>query len=256
VDDGSEDNTKEVIESFTKKAHFPMRYIYQKNSGKPMAFNRGVKEARGELFLTLDSDDACVPEALERLYFYWESIPMETRNNYSAVTALCMDEKGDIVGNKFPQDIIDSDSIEMRTKYKVKGEKWGFQRTDILKKYPYPKFKNEKWIPMSIVWNKIALKYKTRYVNEILRIYHRSEDSISLSNVRIKNPRGTIYFYNQTLNMPFSFKSKIKNTINYIRYNFHAKNSIPYMIRMCNKHFLAIITIIPGYVIFKRDSKY
>jgi glycosyltransferase involved in cell wall biosynthesis len=255
VDDGSQDNTKQVVESCKRKADFPIRYIYQSNSGKPAAFNHGVREARGRLFLPLDSDDRCVPEALERLHYHWKCIPDKKRNEYSAVTALCMDERGNIVGSQFPGNSIDSNSIEIRTKYNVKGEKWGFQCTDVLKKYPYPVFKDEKWIPESIVWNKIALEYKTRYVNEPLRVYMLSQDSITISNIRAKNPNGTLFYYNETLAIPFTFKNTIINIINYIRYNFHAGNSITRMIKNCNKPLLSIMALLPGYLLFKRDEK-
>ena len=71
VDDGSTDCTKELVEKWRTESSFPIRYIYQENRGKPAAFNQGVQKAQGELFLTLDSDDACVPQALERLKYHW-----------------------------------------------------------------------------------------------------------------------------------------------------------------------------------------
>src|SRR5216684_1317229 len=74
VDDGSTDGTKGLVEKWQAESAFAIRYIYQENQGKPAAFNHGVQEARGELFLTLDSDDACVPQALERLKCHWDGI--------------------------------------------------------------------------------------------------------------------------------------------------------------------------------------
>ena len=70
VDDGSNDNTRELIQKWQNESLFSIRYIYQQNSGKHIAFNRAVREAKGELFLTLDSDDACVEEALERFKYH------------------------------------------------------------------------------------------------------------------------------------------------------------------------------------------
>lgn len=144
VDDGSNDNTKALVEKWQMEASFPIRYIFQENQGKHVAFNHGVELAEGELFLTFDSDDACVPVALERFKYHWDNIPLNEQNNFSAVTALCKDQKGTLVGDKFPLDITDSDSLEIRYKYKVKGEKWGFHRTDILKQFPFPDFENIK----------------------------------------------------------------------------------------------------------------
>jgi glycosyltransferase involved in cell wall biosynthesis len=169
VDDGSTDNTKELVEQWEKEADFPICYFYQENQGKHIAFNWGVKLARGELFLPLDSDDQCVPEALERFWFHWNNIPEHLRDVFSGVTCLCRDENGNIVGDKFPKDVMDSDELEIAHKYKVRLEKWGFHRTDVLKEFPFPEPPQVGLIPESIVWNAIALHYKKRFINEALR---------------------------------------------------------------------------------------
>ena len=62
VDDGSTDCTAALVDKWTAQADFPIRYLRQENRGKHIASNRAVREARGELFLVLDSDDACVPQ--------------------------------------------------------------------------------------------------------------------------------------------------------------------------------------------------
>jgi hypothetical protein len=130
-----------------------------------------VQLARGELFLTLDSDDACVPGALERFKFHRDAIPVNERAAFSGVTALCVDQSGKLIGDKFPLDVCDSDPIEMAYKYKVKGEKWGFHLTEVLKQFPFPELAAGKYVPESIVWDAIGKLYKTRFVNEPLRIY-------------------------------------------------------------------------------------
>src|SRR5260221_4826788 len=113
VDDGSTDGTRELVEKWRAISEFPIRYIYQENQGKPTAFNHGVREAQGELFLTLDSDDACVPQALERFKYHWDGISLAEKDKFSAVTVLCKDQDGRLVGEKFPRDVLDSDSIEL-----------------------------------------------------------------------------------------------------------------------------------------------
>jgi len=60
--------------------------------------------------LTLDSDDACVPEAMERLKYYWDNIPAHEKHKFSAVSGLCKDQSGNLVGDKFPQDVMDTDT--------------------------------------------------------------------------------------------------------------------------------------------------
>ena len=170
VDDGSTDGTAELVETWRSTTSFPIRYVWQPNGGKHAALNRGVEMAQGELFLTLDSDDECLPVALERLKYHWDLIPIASRNAFAAVTALCEDQYGRLVGNRFPRDVLDSNSIELVHRHKVRGDKWGFTRTDVLRDYPFPVDRRAKDMPQSLVWDEIARKYSTRYVNEVLLI--------------------------------------------------------------------------------------
>lgn len=62
VDDGSKDNTQEVVEGFRDSR---IRYIYQENQGACSARNHGIKEAIGEFLLFEDADDIIEPEHLE-----------------------------------------------------------------------------------------------------------------------------------------------------------------------------------------------
>lgn len=67
VDDGSADNTKEVIETFYNKLPNRLRYFYQENRGAAAARNYGVKHAKGDYFLFLDADDRLLAAALQHL---------------------------------------------------------------------------------------------------------------------------------------------------------------------------------------------
>jgi len=255
VDDGSKDNTKEVIEKFKKKADFPIRYIYQKNGGKHRAFNKGVKEAKGEFFLTADSDDRFLSDALEKLKYYWDLIPENEKDNFSGVTGLCIDQNGDIIGDKYPKDIFDSNSFKSTFIYKIKGEKWGFQRTDILRKFPFKEFEGERFIAESSVWFEISRFYKTRYINEPLRIYEINEDSLSTNtiNLRINNPQGTIYTYSKDFELPISLKYKIKSMINCLRFSFYKKELFFNCLKIQKKYLLPILFPI-GFLMYVKDN--
>jgi glycosyltransferase involved in cell wall biosynthesis len=232
IDDGSTDNTYELIEQWQKENLFPIRYFYQENSGKHIAFNRGVREAKGELFLTLDSDDGCIPQGLERLKYHWDAIPEDQKHLFTGVTALCQDQDGKVVGTYFPFSPTDSNSLEIRYRFKVLGEKWGFHRTNVLKEFPFIEDIQQTLIPESLVWNKIARKYKTRYVNETLRIYW-IEKKISLAYGG--NPKrsavGRRIAHLTALNeeidwIYFGIGNFLKSAINYSRNSFHLDISI------------------------------
>jgi hypothetical protein len=188
VDDGSTDGTRELVAEYMKTAPFPVRYFWQENQHKKVAHNLAAREASGEVVLGFDSDDACLPNSLERLWHHWKSIPDAERDQFSAVTVLCQDENGEIVGDRFPGgDFIDSTSVEIGHRYRVRGEKWGFHRTEVLRRFPFPT--NVKgYVPESFVWVQIDRLYKTRYVNEPLRIYYRDTADSQITTM-VRDPR-------------------------------------------------------------------
>ena len=72
VNDGSPDNTAEVLEQETDPR---LRVITQPNGGECAARNRGVREARGVYVAFLDSDDAWLPDHLELARRFFEQHP-------------------------------------------------------------------------------------------------------------------------------------------------------------------------------------
>ncbi|MFV9551026.1 glycosyltransferase family 2 protein [Algibacter sp. PT7-4] len=224
VDDGSIDNTEDIVNKWITEAEFPIRYIKKSNGGKHTAFNVGVAEANGELFLPLDSDDSCVPEALYIFNETWQAI--ENKQNFSAVTALCQDENGKVVGQKYPQDIFDSDSIELKYIHNVNGEKWGFQKTDVLKEFPFPEPKDLKLYPEAVIWSKISRKYKTRFINKTLRIYIPGEDSYTTAPIK-KFAKASAIWHTSILNdcidyFKYNPMAFLKTGVHYSRFTFHS----------------------------------
>ena len=64
VDDGSADNTREVVEAYAARG---VRYVWQKNQGVTGARFTGLAEAKGDFIALLDSDDTWQPEYLGTL---------------------------------------------------------------------------------------------------------------------------------------------------------------------------------------------
>jgi glycosyltransferase involved in cell wall biosynthesis len=210
IDDGSTDGTGDLVRQWLDEATFPIRYIWQEHAGKAPATNLGVREAQGELFMTFDSDDSCVHEALERFNYHWQQIQAmgpEIAATYSAVTALCRDQYGNLVGDHFPEDVFDSNSVEIRYRYKVTGEKWGFQKTSILREFPFATAPDGTMVLLSVVWNAIAMSYRTRFVNEVLRIYWvGADDQLSTRNrVPGQSMLGHVIAWQTDLNTTFQY---------------------------------------------------
>jgi len=71
VDDGSIDNTSEVLKKYSSSIY----YIYQENKGRAEARNTGIKVARGNYIAFLDDDDIWLPEKLEKQVIFLDSHP-------------------------------------------------------------------------------------------------------------------------------------------------------------------------------------
>jgi len=67
VDDGSTDNTEEVVRRIAAGTSTPIRYIRKQNGGCASARNFGVRHAGGDAIAFLDSDDQFLPDAIESL---------------------------------------------------------------------------------------------------------------------------------------------------------------------------------------------
>ena len=93
VNDGSTDNTKEVIEEIFRPFRYPerhMKYVnLEKNMGVSVARNRGLKESEGEYITFLDADDMRVPGSimLQREY-------LDNHRNVSVVYGNALEIRG------------------------------------------------------------------------------------------------------------------------------------------------------------------
>ena len=74
VDDGSTDNTEELIKGWQEENKVLIEYHKQSNGGKMRAHNLGVKLCNSELFFCVDSDDYISDVAIEHIIDYWNEL--------------------------------------------------------------------------------------------------------------------------------------------------------------------------------------
>ena len=68
IDDGSIDNSLDVLYEYEKKYHEKIRVLSQSNSGVANARNKGIKEAKGKYIMFIDNDDYIDPDYIEKFY--------------------------------------------------------------------------------------------------------------------------------------------------------------------------------------------
>ena len=230
-DDGSVDGTEELVKRWQHEAAFPIRYFKLEHAGKHFAYNRGVKEAQGEYFAEIDSDDALKPIALERANHHWQQIPVEARSEYFAVLFCCEDEKGKRVGIPFPDDPTDYDYRAFNYSAVYRSEKWRCIRTATLRQYAFTEEVIDSYVPESIVFCEIAKRYRARFSNEILRIYYQDVPSILRHPVHpMRNLSGLHFAIRYSLNNDLDFFAArplhfFRKAMNFGRFSMHYRVS-------------------------------
>ena len=226
VDDGSVDDTKSLSLTLPKREgnFVQVRYFYQENGGKHRAINRGVKEARGELFLILDSDDTLPERSLEWINHYYQQIKDDA--SFGGVCGYMAHHDGTVIGHGCDLPVLDTNSIDLRYKYHVVGDMLEVFRTDVLREIPFPDIEGEKFVSEALVWNRIACKYRLRIFHEVVyyRDYLEGGLTDKIVKIRMTSPIASMMTYAELNSYQIPFVSKVKTAINYWRFRCCLQN--------------------------------
>ena len=247
VDDGSTDSTKEIVDKWIKEKKIVIRYFYQENQGKPIAHNCGVKNAKGELFVCVDSDDYLTENAVKTILDKWRKIKYS--KDCTGIVGMRITENGMPVGTLIPK-IQYSTLDDLYTKYKYKGDTILIFRTEIIKKYLFPKIEGEKFIPETYLYDKIDQEGKLATIQEGIYICKYLEDGYTANTINIikNNPKGYALCAKQKIQVTQSYRNKFKFCAKYVLGNILA-NEKGYIHKSPEK-ILTILSIPFAYSIY------
>lgn len=249
VDDGSTDNTKELVDKWIKESEIKIKYIKQDNSGKHIAHNTAVKNCDTDFLLILDSDDYLSKESIEVLNVLTDKI--SGMKDISGIIGNRYDTKtNQIMGTEMPKNIQYVKAIELYEKYSFKGETLRLYKTKILKENLFPKIDGEKFIYENVVFDKIDSKYKMLIDRHKLYYGQYLEDGYTLNSDLIKkqNPIGYAYALNSGIKYAITLKKKVKWTILYIVWT--NENKIKNRFKEFSKKIFYIV-LYPAAICFK-----
>lgn len=199
VDDGSSDNTHEIIQNFKSKADFKITYIYQENQGKHVAINTALKNIQTPNFLTVDSDDFLQDDGLQLI-----------ENKLSLII-----QNPSIIGIASPINILNSNrskkqiptdivvtTNELKFKHHFNGELTLIFKTDLAKKFEYPVFEGEKFMLESVVFDKMDDEYKFLYIADSIVNAEYRPDGLTFQGKKIllNSPLGAALAYKEKMN--------------------------------------------------------
>ena len=181
VDDGSKDNTHEIMESIRDER---IKYIrHEINRGPAAARNTGIMAARGNYIAFLDSDDLWLPEKLERQMAAFANAPSQVGVVYVRVLEVEGDSKTFIP----PNHVIKREGnlyYDLISKGNFVYPSAALVRRDCLTKVGMldeQLYTSEDWD----LWIRIAKYYHYKYVDELLVVYSIIPDSLTNKTDRL-----------------------------------------------------------------------
>jgi len=218
VNDGSTDDVESVLEAYKSSVEYPVIIINKENGGKHTALNAAWDNANGEYLIQVDADDELYPNAIDFLLNVFLSIPEERRKDFWCVQGRCRTQKGDFVGDRYPDNI---NELPVKEKKYIaahtKGDKIALQKKSALENMRYPTPKYVRHVLEGTVWKPLNEKYETWYTNEVVHIYYVGEGG-SLSSNEFSRERMTTVCYAskwQILNKKYFPENRIKYYASY-----------------------------------------
>ena len=224
VDDGSSDETKEMVEKWIDENHIEIIYCWQENQGMHGAHNTAYELMNTELNVCIDSDDFMPNDAVEKIITFWIKYGSD---QVSGIIGLDSDTSNRIIGTKLPHKLKRARLFDLYNKYGVKGDKKLVYRTELAKKYPYPLFKNERYVGLAYKYHMLDKEYELLLMNEVLCCVEYLSDGSSLNmlNQYRKNPKGFAFYRKEMMKLPFgSLTFKFRQAIHYVSSSFISRN--------------------------------
>lgn len=256
VDDGSTDNTEEIIHNWIEDGKLDIEYVFQDNAGKMAAHNAAAKLCKTELFVCLDSDDQMTDTAVEEIISFWNK-HKDDRNDLLGIIApkTIINEVGEIIRTpRIPENIIYSTGSGLYQKG-YRGETAMVFRTDILRSYPFPVQEGEKFISEVSAYDAMDEKYVMITYNYPLMKCKYREDGYSnnLLKVNVANPKGVVYVNQQRQRKIGRFSPTLMKE--YIAYSLIAKLPLRSIVNYSYYPLLCALMIPIGYFEMKKILK-
>lgn len=219
VDDGSPDDTPQVVQQWIGEGRLAIQYHRVPNGGRAKALKEGVMQATGEMVMFMDDDDWFVPGSLPDLYARWESVRGEA--NVAGVAGLCADENGDRIGDTFPVEGKPVNYARVRFRDGVKGDKKEMVRRPLVREVLAGLDLTERRLSTSYLWLLISARYTFVLFNRVIAQKEYLADGLSqnIDRVRFKSPcQSAMRYAAATRVSELGFSYRLKSAVNGVRY--------------------------------------
>ena len=223
IDDGSADDTRQVVSAFIAENKVEIQYIEQENQGMHGAHNTAYENINTPLNTCIDSDDFMPIDAVEKILDKWKSVA--DKEKYSGLVGLDADLDGNLIGSQFTTDTTTLEDFYLKG---GTGDKKLVYRTAVMQKYPaYPLFPGEKYVGLGYKYLLADQDFELVTLNEILVLvdYQQGGSSNNMFRQYYNNPRGFAFLRKQGMVLSKSRLKRFKDTVHFVSSNILAKNT-------------------------------
>ena len=215
IDDGSVDNTEELVKGWIVEGRISIRYIKKENGGLHTGYTMAIANMETELNVCIDSDDFMPDNGVEIIVTTWKN---ECRGkNLAGIIGLDYLLDGTPNGGMFANEGI-YHIYEIRGFHR--GDDKKVCRTDLLKALkPMPVFEGEKNFNPIYYYIQVDAQYKFQVINKNLCFIDYQPDGMSAG------------IFRQFRDSPHSFAQlrRLYMSMNYEKWTTHFRNSIHYV---------------------------
>lgn len=197
IDDGSTDNTRELVEGWLGQDNgYEIRYVYKENGGLHTGYNKAIEVMDTELSVCIDSDDSMPEDGIETILHVWKDCRGE---DMAGIVGLDFTERGERIGARLPEvDKINAASLLCTPGM---GDKKYVMRNDLWREIgQMPVYPGEKNFNPHYFVIRLSKKYKFKPINRCLCLVDYQPDGM------------TAHIWQQYVNSPNSF-SELRRVI-------------------------------------------
>lgn len=255
MDDGSKDETENLIKDYIAKNEIEIKFFKQQNQGKMTAINNLAQYVTGEIWIECDSDDYFTDGAFDKIKDLYEK--NKERKDIYAFAFLKIDQNGNNMGNTFKKE--ETTMFDLYFKEGGTGEKALAFITEVRKKYRYELEHNERFVTEARMYHKMDKDYKMICNNEYMMVCEYQEEGYTknINKEFVNNPFGYYMYFCEILNemdmKGVSFGKRLYVIKHFILFSEITKTTIKIKkIRNLLNKFLVSVLYIPGKIKSKK----
>lgn len=247
IDDGSTDNTRDLVEGWLQEPQdFEIVYYHKENGGLHTAYNEAIAHIETELCVCIDSDDFMPDDAVEKILDFWAK---HGSKDVAGIVGLDYDLEGNCLGDPLPDQKCVNLIDLLAGKYPIRNlDRTNVVRTELYKKYaPMPSFPGEKNFNPHYMHLQISMEYDFLVLNENLRFVEYQPNGMTSNTLRQfrNSPRSFAEIRKLYLSFPNTgWKFRFRHSMHYVSSCIFAKNK--YFLKESPAKGLTLAALLPG----------